>query len=302
VVGYYKHQRCGVTVPGTHDVCHLDDARRRDNGEYVDTTGGWHDAGDLRKWMTATMTNGIALLVLAHTLGDEWDFGVSGVQTLLEEVRWGNRYFLKMQDKDGRVFADVAGGVNGDNSDNHWTDNQRGTADDRYLNPSKPGSVQPMFVYLQSLAAQAWRERDPPYAGVCLKAAARCWDANKPGSSTQDLSFWTLAAIEFARASKREGVYDMAATLATRLADLQAVSFTGSQHQVRGFWKTSAADATPYVNAVHSALPALHCSRPQTLCRNTRPRRAGAMPCGYTSRSMRGRCQRETLTRSCRTA
>jgi Glycosyl hydrolase family 9/Cellulase N-terminal ig-like domain len=52
VSGYHRAQRCGVAVPNVHDVCHLDDARRRDNGVQVDATGGWHDAGDLRKWMT----------------------------------------------------------------------------------------------------------------------------------------------------------------------------------------------------------------------------------------------------------
>jgi hypothetical protein len=47
-VGYHKCQRCGIAVPNIHTACHLDDARRRDNGEYVDVTGGWHDAGDVR--------------------------------------------------------------------------------------------------------------------------------------------------------------------------------------------------------------------------------------------------------------
>ncbi len=51
-----------------------------------------------------------------------------------------------MQDRDGRVWADVAGGLNGDNSDNHWTDNQIGTADDRYINPAKSGVIQAMFA------------------------------------------------------------------------------------------------------------------------------------------------------------
>jgi len=123
-VGYYRYQRCGVEVPNVHPVCHLDDARRRDNGVHVDVTGGWHDAGDLRKWMSATLLNGIGLLQLARNLGARWDLTGAGLDPLLEEVRWGNRYFLKMQDTDGFVWADTAGGVNGDNSDNHWTDNQ----------------------------------------------------------------------------------------------------------------------------------------------------------------------------------
>ena len=63
-VGYYRYQRCGVEVPNVHPACHLDDALLLDNGQHVDVTGGWHDAGDLRKWMDATMMNGLALLRL----------------------------------------------------------------------------------------------------------------------------------------------------------------------------------------------------------------------------------------------
>ncbi len=148
-VSYHTAQRCGVAVPNVHPACHLDDGRRRDNGEYIDVTGGWHDAGDLRKWMTATMTNGFGLLYLARSLGERWDLAGSGLGMLLEEVRWGNRYFLKMQDADGRVFADTGGGLNGDNSDNHWTDNKTGTADDRYINTAKPAAVQAMFTALR---------------------------------------------------------------------------------------------------------------------------------------------------------
>jgi len=48
---FYFQQRCGVAVPNVHPACHLDDARRRDNGQHIDVTGGWHDAGDLQKWM-----------------------------------------------------------------------------------------------------------------------------------------------------------------------------------------------------------------------------------------------------------
>jgi Glycosyl hydrolase family 9/Cellulase N-terminal ig-like domain len=160
-VGYHKYQRCGVEVPNVHPICHLDDARRLDNGVHMDLGGGgWHDAGDLRKWMGATMLNAIGLLWLSRNLGSGWDLAGSDLVPLHEEVRWGNRYFLKMQDQDGLVFADVAGGVNGDNSDNHWTDNRVGTPDDRYLNVSKPDDVQAMFVVLQGMMAETFFKID----------------------------------------------------------------------------------------------------------------------------------------------
>ena len=256
-VGYYRYQRCGVEVPGVHPACHLDDARRRDNGERVDTVGGWHDAGDLRKWMSATMVNGIALLSLARNLGEKWDLGGAGLAALLEETQWGNRYFLKMQDSDGRVFADVAGGLNGDNSDNHWTDNVAGNSDDRYLNPSKSGRNQAMFVTLEAMAAQAWRGRDNAYAARCLDAAQRCWEANPRGGATLDLAWWLLAAVELNRAEANPSVSRAALNLGEQLVSLQVKAFLGGQRQIRGFWSASAKNPEPYSQAVDSALPVL---------------------------------------------
>ena len=254
-VGYYKYQRCGVEVPNVHAACHLDDARRRDTGEHVDTTGGWHDAGDLRKWMSATQLNAIALLRLARNLGEKWDAAGSGLELLREEVRWGNRYFLKMQDKDGLVWNDVAGGVNGDNSDNHWTDNRTGTADDRYINPGKPGQVQALFVIIQAMAAQFYRATDAEYAQTCLKAAERCWKASEHTGGAGSLGWWTVAAIEMYRATRRDAYASAATALGSELLALQTTDFTANQKELRGFWRASESGPAPYTDAVHPALP-----------------------------------------------
>jgi hypothetical protein len=253
--GYYRYQRCGVEVPNVHPACHLDDARRRDGGRHIDVTGGWHDAGDLRKWMDATMLNAIGLLHLARNLGEKWDLAGSGLAPLLDEVQWGNRYFLKMQDTDGLVWADTAGGLNGDNSDNHWTDNRPGTEDDRYINPAKRERIQAMFIVTQAMAAQAWRTRDAAYAATCLAAAQRCWNASKRTGGTGDLSWWTLAAIEMHRATGTESFATEAARLGNLLLGLQTAGFIGDQNEVRGFWRTSEQNAAPYNDAVHSAAP-----------------------------------------------
>jgi hypothetical protein len=252
-VGYYRYQRCGVAVPGVHALCHMDDARRRDNGQRVDTTGGWHDAGDLRKWMTATLLNGVALLHLARNLGEKWDPAGSGLAPILEEVRWGNQYFLKMQDADGLVFADVAGGVNGDNSDNHWTDNQPGNQDDRYLNPAKNGQAQAEFTLLEAMMAQQFKGTE--YGRRCLDAAVRCWTAAKRGGRTLELAWWTLAAIELTRATGKDEYAAAAAELGGRLLALQNTAFVANQKEVRGFFRNSDADASAFVDAVSSGLP-----------------------------------------------
>ena len=239
VTSYHRAQRCGVAVPNVHPVCHLDDARRRDTGEHIDTTGGWHDAGDLRKWMTATMMNAFGLLALHRHLGAAWDLAGSGLAPLEEELRWGNRYFLKMQNSDGRIWADVAGGVNGDNSDNHWTDNKIGTLDDRYLNPSMNALAQAMFTAMQAMYAHAFRESDPGYGAVCLRAANKCWEANVRTGGLAELSWWLLAAIELEQTVAVEQIADTLAHL---------------QHP-DGFWPMSATDPEPYKHAVHGALP-----------------------------------------------
>ena len=254
-VSYHYAQRCGVAVPNVHPACHLDDARRRDTGEHIDVTGGWHDAGDLRKWMDATMLAGFGLLRLARHLGDRWDAAGSGIHVLLDEMRWGNRYFLKMQDKDGRVFADTAGGVSGDNSDNHWTDNQVGTSDDRYINPAKPDMVQAMFVALEAMVAQAFTGSDSDYAKSCLAAGVRCWENTEHPKGPRELGWRVLAALELYRAT-RDGRYAAeAAKLGQSLTALQTSGYIGSQKKVRGFWGTGGARSTPYSDPVYSALP-----------------------------------------------
>lgn len=222
---------------------------------HVDTVGGWHDAGDLRKWMDATMMNSFGLLAVARHLGPGWDLAGSGLKPLAEELRWGNTYFLKMQDTDGRVWADVAGGVNGDNSDNHWTDNIIGTADDRYLNPKKLGPIQAMFTAMQCMYAQQFAPIDHDYSTKCLAAAERCWNANSHAGEIEELGWWTLAAIEMYRATREEQLRKTVEELANSLAAVQHTSAAGN-NVVTGFWPMSATNSEPYKNAVHGALPA----------------------------------------------
>ena len=254
---FYFQERCGVAVPNVHPACHLDDARRRDNGQHIDVTGGWHDAGDLRKWMSTALHSGIAIAQMGRNLGKDWNLDGSGLSPILEELRWGNRYWLKMQDGDGRVWDDAAGGLNGDNSDNHWTDNRAGTADDRYINPSKSGIIQAEFVTAQALIAQLFRETDPGYGQSCLAAGLRCRKANTPGNTTEDLVSWAMAALELYRATGEEAWGQEARHLGNQLRELQVQEFQGSQRQVRGYFITSPTDRTPYVNAIGSAVPAL---------------------------------------------
>jgi len=263
-VSYIHSQRCGVAVPNMHAACHLDDARRRDTGEHVDVAGGWHSAGSLVKTGT-TMMNGLGLLHLARNLGERWDPAGSGLRTLLDEMRWGNAYFLKLQDRDGLIWQDVGAG-----SWRYWTDNTIGSSDDRDLNTSKSGLFQAMFITLQAMAAQAFRNTDPGYSQRCLAAAVRCWDAAreaaKLGRDLKEFNWWTfttelswrlLSAVELHRASGRDSYQAEAESVARQLLSLQTRDFIGAQKTVRGFWRASADDPSPTVDPVYSAIPAL---------------------------------------------
>jgi hypothetical protein len=252
--GYYRYQRCGVEVPGVHPACHLDDARRRDTGEHVDVVGGWHDAGDLRKWMNVTMLNGIALLHLYRNNPDPRPMDPTRPQ-ILEEVKFGNTYFLKMQDHDGKIWADAAGGVNGDNSDNHWTDNVVGTADDRYINPEKRSGTAAVFATLQGLVSQCYAATEPDYARRCLEAGVRAWRAfPETPASTPELAWWAMAACELHRATRDEEFRRHAHLLGRALMKHQNASFIAEQRQVRGFWMNG---KEPFMDVVDSALPPL---------------------------------------------
>lgn len=203
------------------------------------------------------MMAGFGLLRLARHLGEKWDLAGSGLGVLLDEMRWGNTYFLKMQDKDGQVWADTAGGVGGDNSDNHWTDNRAGTDDDRYINTRKPPMVQAMFVALQGMVAQSFAGVDKGYAQTCLAAGVRCWNATEHPRSVRDLSWRTMAAIELHRATREREYAEQAVKLGTSLAALQPSGYIGSQKLVRGFWASGGERPTPFWDPVYAAMPAL---------------------------------------------
>jgi hypothetical protein len=93
-LNWFLMQRCGDPHHGWERGQHADDGKRRDNGRHQDVSGGWHDAADLRKWcMTVT---GLWALT-------EWATPLEGPlrPRVLDEIRWGNKYFLAMQQPDG---------------------------------------------------------------------------------------------------------------------------------------------------------------------------------------------------------
>jgi hypothetical protein len=159
-----------------------------------------------------------------------------------------------MQDTDGKIWHDAAGGVNGDNSDNHWTDNVVGTWDDRYINPVKPSEIGAIFATLQGLVGQCYASSDAPYASQCLAAGVRAWKAYDPPVSTSEHAWWATAACELYRATRDNEFRDHALLLGRALMKRQNSAFIAGQRQIRGFWMNG---DQPFMDVVNSALPPL---------------------------------------------
>jgi hypothetical protein len=179
-LNWFVMQRCGDPQHGWERGQHADDGKRRDNGQHQDVSGGWHDAADLRKWgMSITGLWGLT----------EWATSLEGRlrPRVLYEIRWGNRYFLAMQEPAGYLMSHVGGDVDRHGDNNRFTDNQPGTADDRVIvtTPAAP-EIQFVFIVSQVNAARALAKEDEAYARRCRDAAVRAYDWITPRLNTND--------------------------------------------------------------------------------------------------------------------
>lgn len=186
---FLRAQRCGTAVFGVHETCHLDDGILDRDGSAWPVTGGWHDAGDFRKWLAFTLHHLDALATLLETTAPELAQGGISPSSLEDEIAWGNRFFHRMIAPDGQVFEDVAGGhapagaslsyerdwwfenhpgCFADAADNRWTDNQPASGDERTVRTTYNPLVQWAFVSTQARVA---RHLPPAQGAHCLERA-----------------------------------------------------------------------------------------------------------------------------------
>jgi endoglucanase len=116
---YLRQQRCGYN-PWLDAVCHPYDGRTAygppPEGRYLDARGGWHDAGDLLKYLLTSST-AIAHLLLAYTVAPGafsdrvnalGQAGTNGVPDVLDEARWGLEWLLRLHPAPGELYHQVA--------------------------------------------------------------------------------------------------------------------------------------------------------------------------------------------------
>jgi len=256
---YFRKQRCGNASTGWRGKpCHLDDGRRSDNGQHLDVVGGWHDACDYRKWFLPTVMGMLGLNAVKRSLDPPWDKG--GV--ILGELKWGNLFFLKMQDPSGFLYS-YCGAGNG----SPLTDNLVGTKDDRKI-AVFPANLPAhhFFVASQAVLYQLYRDQEPEYAGRCLTAAVRCYEycrknheamcdytvskdpvikgaiaitLSQRGYRDTIYGSGAFCGIEMYRATRDPRYESFAVEMGDRLMALQETAYVGGQKEIRGFFYTN---------------------------------------------------------------
>lgn len=248
-VRYFSVQRCGASKTGWHAPCHTDDGKRLDNGVHQDVSGGWHDACDLRKWVVATIYGMLGLAAAAETLKSEQDQA-----RIIEELWWGNQYFLKMQEPAGYLM-NYCGGDDG----NGWTDNTVG-ADDRPIHTEPcDASAQFQFIAAQCAVIRLTRKTDAAYAATCQAAAQRCLDWCVKENVCKNPVHFGAALQACAALHKILGgdprYGKLAAGYARSLQALQIAEPLDKGDPVRGVFRSATGDPKPYRDIVlnHSA-------------------------------------------------
>ncbi|MBZ0200009.1 MAG: glycoside hydrolase family 9 protein, partial [Ignavibacteriaceae bacterium] len=119
VLQYMRQQRCGYN-PFLNDSCHTHDGFIVDHptrtGEYIDVTGGWHDASDYLQYLTTSAT-AVYQMLFAYKMnpgafGDEYDAngvkGKNGIPDILDEAKWGLDWLNKMNPEKNIMFNQIA--------------------------------------------------------------------------------------------------------------------------------------------------------------------------------------------------
>jgi Glycosyl hydrolase family 9 len=193
---YLHAQRCGPFENEWRGPCHLDDGVLSSTGAAVDVVGGWHDAGDVRKWMVHSLNPILGLADLRRRLawrpGRLWAEDPWG-DDLEAEVAWAASFALKMQDPaTGMFWEDVGGGgesrlppdkwwyenhagCGGDNSENRYTDNVRGSGDERPIRDQYTPLAQYTMITVLLRASGLLEKADESLAARCRDSALGAW-------------------------------------------------------------------------------------------------------------------------------
>ena len=269
IVKYFSMQRCGASTSGYLTPCHTDDGIRMDNGRHQDVSGGWHDASDLRKWVGATI---YGMIGLSKTYELDSKIG-NNRNKILDELIWGNQYFLKMQEPQGYIMSFVGGDVKKHSDSNRWTNNVTGPegGDLKFVKPTAGRSTADMlifgsnddrvihtdpldlvgqynFITAEAVMARITLPSDKAYSEKCLLAAEKCFNwclTRSYDKETGIIGASMQAAIEMFKTTGDQKYMNFAVDQAAILKRLQV---KGTDKEIGGFFSISADKKEPYKN------------------------------------------------------
>lgn len=172
-------QRCGTRVTNSswsRPYCHMEKAAfYHDTDRYLDSSGGWHDAGDYNKF---TITHNITLAYLLHQYLDHPDRyrdkqlnipeSGNGIPDILDEAKWGLQWLMKMQREDGGLYHKVS---IKQWSGEHLPQNEK---DQQYVfEVSSTGTAGAAAVL--ALASRVFMEHDGEFSQELKERALRAW-------------------------------------------------------------------------------------------------------------------------------
>ncbi|MBE5795009.1 MAG: hypothetical protein E7323_10060, partial [Clostridiales bacterium] len=164
-------QRCGDDLKPeagcfAHPACHTDMARVYGTDEWVDTTGGWHDAGDYGRYIVPAAKT-VADLLLAW----QWNAEafIPGLTRLPEEARWELEWMLKLQRADGAVYHKVSCASFCGMIMPHEE------KEELILSPVSTTATGD-FAAVMAMASRFYQAMDPAFAQRTKEAAIRAWD------------------------------------------------------------------------------------------------------------------------------
>lgn len=197
---FMQQQRCGFN-PWLNTNCHQFDGHTAygplTNGSPMDARGGWHDAGDLLKYLL-TSGNATAQMLLAYKLNPK-------SAQLAEEARWGLEWMLKLHPAPDQLYHQVAD----DRDHKGWRLPQNETVDygwgkggarPVYFADGKPqglnqyqsastgvANLAGRYAAAMSLAYQIWKDdlAQKEFAARCLKAGLEVYSLGRAKEGVQ---------------------------------------------------------------------------------------------------------------------
>ncbi len=178
VVRMFYLQRCGMELTQdyagdfAHPACHTQKAVIYGTDKTIDVTGGWHDAGDYGRYVSAA-GKAVADLLLAYenypsAFSDNSNIPESGngIPDVLDEARYELEWMLKMQDPvDGGVYHKAT------NLNFEGIAMPQDCKDTMYV-ILKSNTATLDFAGTMYMAARVYKDVDPAFAAKCQKAAS----------------------------------------------------------------------------------------------------------------------------------